>query len=107
MTTQSNEMRGGTGYAPRWRRIIIYLILIGFAVAYLIPIYLLLITGMKSFAEVSLSTMWDLPSGLHFDSFTKAWFGSKEEGFRGLGVNFWNSVYLVIPATILSANSAS
>ena len=102
MTTQSTEMRGGTGYA-RWRRILVYLILIGFAVAYLIPIYLLVVTGMKTFAEVSLNTMWDLPSGVHFDSFTKAWFGSKEEGFRGLNTNFLNSFYLVVPATILSA----
>jgi glucose/mannose transport system permease protein len=103
MTTQSTEMRGGTGYAPRWRRILIYVILIGFAVAYLIPIYLLVVTGMKSFTEVSLARMWDLPTGFHFDSFTKAWFGSEQEGFRGLGVNFLNSVYLAIPATIISA----
>ena len=103
MTTQSTEIRGRTGYAPRWRRFLIYLILIGFAVAYLIPVYLLVVTGMKSFTEVSLARMWDLPSGLHFDSFTKAWFGSEQEGFRGLSGNFLNSVYLAIPATILSA----
>jgi glucose/mannose transport system permease protein len=103
MTSQSSEMRGGTTYVPRWRRALLYLTLIAFAVAYLIPVYLLIITGMKSFTEVSLQTMWDLPSGIHFDSFTKAWFGSKQEGFQGLGGNFLNSVYLAIPATILSA----
>jgi glucose/mannose transport system permease protein len=103
MTTKSAELRRGTPYTRPWRRTLIYLILIAFAVAYLIPVYLLLITGMKSFAEVSLYQMWDLPSGLHFDSFVKAWFGSKQEGFRGLGVNFLNSVYLTVPATILSA----
>jgi glucose/mannose transport system permease protein len=103
MTTKSTEMRGGASYVPTWRRVIIYLTLIAFAIAYLIPVYMLLITGMKSFTEVSLQTMWDLPSGFHFDSFTKAWFGSKEEGFRGLGNNFLNSVYLTVPATILSA----
>jgi len=47
--------------------------------------------------------MWDLPSGFYLDSFAKAWLGSPQEGFRGLGGNFWNSMYLTIPATILSA----
>jgi len=103
MTTKSAELRGGATYGSRWRRSFIYLILIAFAVAYLIPVYLLIITGMKSFTEVSLQQMWSLPSGLHFDSFLKAWLGNKQEGFRGLGVNFMNSVYLTVPATILSA----
>ncbi|MFQ5595457.1 MAG: carbohydrate ABC transporter permease [Anaerolineae bacterium] len=103
MTTQSAELRSGTLYTRPWRRALLYLVLIAFAVAYLMPVYLLVITGMKSFAEVSLYRMWDLPSGLHFDSFVKAWLGSEQEGFRGLGVNFLNSVYLAVPATILSA----
>ena len=103
MTTRPSDLRGGTSYVPRWRRALLYLTLIAFAVAYLIPVYLLVVTGMKSFADVSLYTMWDPPSGLHFDSFAKAWFGSNQEGFRGLNANFLNSVYLAIPATILSA----
>jgi len=103
MTTKSTEIRGGASYVSTWRRVIIYLTLIGFAIAYLIPVYMLLVTGMKSFAEVSLRTMWDPPVGLHFDSFAKAWYGSRQEGFRGLGDNFLNSVYLTVPATILSA----
>ncbi len=84
-------------------RLLIYFVLIAFAVFYLMPIYVLLITGMKSFSEVSLHSMWDLPKTLSLDSFAKAWFGSPSEGFRGLGENFWNSVQLAVPATILSA----
>ncbi len=84
-------------------RLVIYLVLIAFAVFYLLPIYVLLITGMKGYAEVSLHTMWDLPKTLSLDSFAKAWFGSPSEGFRGLGDNFWNSVQLAIPATLISA----
>ncbi len=91
------------GIRIRWSRVLIYAILIAFAVFYLIPVYVLLVTGMKSFAEVSLYRMWKLPSGVHFDSFAKAWFGSVEEGFRGLSNNFMNSVYITIPATIISA----
>ncbi|MBC7263725.1 MAG: carbohydrate ABC transporter permease [Chloroflexi bacterium] len=94
----------------RWSRVLIYLALTVFAVFYLMPVYVLLITGMKSFAEVSLSRMWALPSGLHFDSFVKAWTGGiAAEGygelatFGGLGKNFMNSVYLAVPATLISS----
>jgi glucose/mannose transport system permease protein len=81
----------------------LYTVLIAFAIFYLMPVYVLIVTGLKSFAEVSLYRMWYPPSGLHFDSYIKAWFGSEAEGFRGLNVNFMNSVYLTIPATIISA----
>lgn len=87
----------------RWPRLAIYAILILFAAFYLMPVYVLLVTGLKSFAEVNLYRMWSLPSGIHFDSFLKAWFGSVEEGFRGLSLNFMNSVYITIPATLFSA----
>lgn len=87
----------------RWNRVLIYAILILASAFYLLPVFVLLITGMKSFDQVSLARMWDLPSGLHFDSFIQAWLGKPSEGVRGLSENFVNSVYLVIPATILSA----
>lgn len=87
----------------RWSRALIYTALILAALFYLLPVYLLVITGMKSFAEVSLARMWDLPSGLHFDSYIKAWFGKEAEGIRGLNANFMNSVYLAVPATLGSA----
>ncbi len=84
-------------------RLLLYAILIIFAAFYLMPVYVLLVTGMKGFVEVSLPRMWDLPSGLYFDSFLRAWFGSQAQGFRGLSTNFLNSLKLVVPATLLSA----
>jgi len=92
--------------APRssgWGRAVIYTLLIFAAALYLLPVYLLIITGMKSFQEVSLARMWDLPSGFHFDSYLKAWSGTAAEGVSGLSTNFLNSVYLTVPATLLSA----
>ena len=101
MTTLTQTRR--SNLAKQWPRLIIYLCLILFSIFYLMPIYVLLITGMKSFVEVNLYKMWDLPAALSLDSFAKAWFGSEAEGFRGLSGNFWNSVQLAVPATILSA----
>jgi glucose/mannose transport system permease protein len=103
MTTQTRELRRSVKPPFRWQRVVLYAVLVVFAVLYLMPVYVLIVTGMKSFAEVSLYRMWDLPKGLHFDSYAKAWFGSEAEGFRGLDLNFMNSVYLTIPATIISA----
>ena len=77
-----------------WSRIAIYTVLVLFAVLYLMPIYVLLVTGMKSFGEVRLDRMWDLPSGLYFDSFTEA--------YEALDGNLANSFKMVIPATVAS-----
>lgn len=84
-------------------RILIYLILVLFTVFYIIPMYIMILTGMKSFSEVGLSTMWNLPRSLNFESFRLAWLGSAKGGFRGLSGSFLNSLWLVIPATIISA----
>lgn len=62
---------------------------------YLIPLFIMLNTGFKSFSEVSLQTMWNLPQGLHFDNFVAA--------YEELAPHLWNSVKLVIPAAILSS----
>ena len=75
-------------------RVAIYGLLIAFALFYLMPIYVLLVTGLKSFTEVGLERMWDPPSGLHFDSFRDA--------YDALSRNLGNSFKLVIPATIIS-----
>jgi len=76
-------------------RLAMYAIMVGFALFYLLPVYLMFITGMKSFEEVNISRMWDLPSGLRFDSFMAAW--------KTLERSFLNSFQMVIPATIVSS----
>ena len=50
-------------------RLLIYIILATFTIFYIIPMYIMIATGMKSFAEVSLDTMWNLPLSLNFNSF--------------------------------------
>jgi glucose/mannose transport system permease protein len=65
------------------------------AVFYLVPIYVLLITGLKSFAEVDLQRMWELPSSIHAENFVAA--------FNVLKPNLGNSLRLVIPSSIISS----
>ncbi len=69
--------------------------LLAMAGFYLIPIFIMLNTGFKSFDEVSLATMWELPSGISFDNFVAAW--------DALKPNMWNSVKIVIPAATISS----
>lgn len=84
-----------------WRRPILYLVLIFFAAFYLTPIYVLLITSLKSFAEVSVYHMWSFPRRLSLLSFQQALLGGF--GFQGLLPNLINSFLITIPATLASA----
>ncbi len=76
--------------------ILFYLILIAFAIVFLLPIYLMVLTGFKPFNEVDLKTMWSLPTdGLHIENFIA--------GYKQLAPNLNNSLMMVIPEAILSA----
>ncbi len=76
-------------------RVLMYVLLVALALAYLLPVYVLVNNGLKSFQEVSLSRMWELPGRFSLDSFAKA--------YRRLAPNLRNSLLLVIPATIGAA----
>ena len=76
--------------------ILFYFILIALAIVYLLPVYLLVITGLKPITEVDLKTMWALPiSGLHVDNFIA--------GYKQLAPNLNNSLAMVIPEALLSS----
>jgi glucose/mannose transport system permease protein len=77
-------------------RVPFYLILLALAVVYLLPIYLMVLTGLKPFNEVDLKTMWHLPTqGLHIENFIA--------GYKQLAPNLKNSLVMVIPEAILSS----
>lgn len=76
-------------------RTLIYMLLLFFSLFYLVPMYVMLVTGFKTFDEVSLKTMWNLPAGLAVDNFRAA--------FDVLSPHLWNSIRLVIPTATISA----
>ncbi len=93
MTRRFNPMRIG-----------VYVLLVAFAILFLVPVYVMLVSALKTFAEVQdLSRMWSLPAGINMESFVSAWAGIPEKGLRGLSQNLLNSVNLTIPATLLSS----
>lgn len=76
-------------------RVIIYAVLVAFALYFLMPIYVLVITALKPYADVSVQRMWELPQGLYLESFSVAW--SK------VSPNFINSIMVTVPAAIISS----
>ncbi len=76
-------------------RIVLYLVIIIAAGMFLIPVYMVLVTSFKSIDQVSISTMWNLPTAFTLDSFTRA--------IERLAPSLLNSIILVVPATAFSA----
>jgi glucose/mannose transport system permease protein len=62
---------------------------------FLMPIYVMVVTGLKDSTNVSLSTMWNLPTRLSGGGFIEAW--------QRLLPNLGNSLMLAIPATVISS----
>ena len=74
---------------PRlWSRGAIYLVLIAFSLFYLMPFYVMFITGLKPYEDLNVTRMWELPRGIHLDGITEAWNTREEmlgeEGFCDL-----------------------
>ncbi|HWQ11528.1 MAG TPA: carbohydrate ABC transporter permease [Roseiflexaceae bacterium] len=78
-----------------WSEGAIYLVLLCFAAYFLMPIYVLVITGLKPYEDVNVTRMWELPQGLYFGSFGAAW--------TAVAPNFWNSVVITVPAAVISS----
>jgi glucose/mannose transport system permease protein len=74
---------------------LILAVLLGFMLFFLMPVYVMVVTGLKEARNVSLSTMWNLPQQLSGGGFAEAW--------SRLAPNLGNSLMLAIPATVISA----
>jgi glucose/mannose transport system permease protein len=76
-------------------RYLLYIPLLLLSFIYLVPMYVILVTGFKGFDQVSLKTMWNLPVVLSFDNYVAA--------FDKLAPYMWNSINMVVPAAVISA----
>lgn len=86
---------GHTNRRFPWKKLVTFLI-IAFAVAfYLLPMYVMVASGLKSATNVSIDRMWELPSDLSGGGFRAAW--------DQLAPNLRQSFILVIPATVISS----
>lgn len=84
-------------------RVVIYTILIIAAIYFLIPFFVMLITSIKTMADIRTGQLISWPQEVTLDAWKEAWatacIGVKCEGIKGY---FWNSVRMVVPAVIIS-----
>jgi glucose/mannose transport system permease protein len=88
-----------SSYSPRRKlgvgRVVIFALLIAATLFYLMPVYVMVINGLKDKSYMTLSDMWKLPLYLNGGGFPMAW--------EVLSPNLWASLRMVIPATIFSS----
>src|SRR5882724_8956646 len=84
-------------------RLGVYGFLLISAAFFLLPLYVMIATSLKSMDQIRLGAIFSLPSQPAFDAWVQAW-SSACTGLecRGIQVGFWNSVRIVIPSTVLS-----
>lgn len=84
-------------------RFVIYSLLTLLALYYLMPLFVMLSTSVKTLADIRSGNLISLPSEVTFAAWAKAW-SSACTGVEcgGLKGNFWNSVSFVVPAVLIS-----
>ena len=84
-------------------RIFLYLILTVFVVYYLLPLFVMITTSLKSLEEIRTGSLIALPRNITFEAWGTAW-STACTGIRceGLKPFFWNSIFIAIPAVIIS-----
>lgn len=86
--------------ALRWG---LYAMLFLFAAYYLMPLFVMLTTSLKSLEEIRTGSLVALPREITFQPWLTAWSGACT-GIQceGLAPYFWNSVLMAVPAVALS-----
>ena len=102
--TELNSKYVDSGYVQKLiLRSLLFLLLGIFAVYYLMPLFVMIITSLKSLEEIRTGSLIDLPREVTFAAWKTAWSGACT-GIQceGLRPYFWNSVLLAVPAVIIS-----
>jgi ABC-type sugar transport system, permease component len=82
---------------------VIYGLLIFFAIIYLVPLIVMVMTSLKPLDEVTGGNMFALPKSPTFASWIRAW-GEADRRLRYAGISgyFMNSIKMVVPAVLIS-----
>lgn len=86
----------------KWKRILrtaaLFMVLTVLAIAFMLPVYGVVVTSMKSVADVSTGGYWNLPPNPTLGNYVRV---LDPEG-GNLVLYLWNSLKLTIPASIIS-----
>ena len=83
-------------------RLGVYAFLLSAAAFFLMPLYIMLVTSLKTMDEIRLGNIFAFPVTITLEPWVAAWTtactGVSCEGIRG---GFWNSVWIVVPSTLI------
>ena len=84
----------------RW---VLHLLLAIFAVYYMLPLFVMVTTSLKSLEEIRTGSLISLPRDITFEAWGMAWKGACS-GIKceGLKPYFWNSIIMAVPAVAIS-----
>ena len=92
-----------TNYTNLLLRFVLYFVLIVFVLYYLLPLFVMITTSLKSLEEIRTGSLVSLPRNITFEAWGTAWSsactGIQCEGLRPF---FWNSIFIAIPALLIS-----
>lgn len=87
----------------RFNRVTIHLTLIVFAAFCLVPLLVVLLNSVRGTADINHAGVIGLPHGLVWSNFSRTWSSyCIAEHCSGIQPYFWNSLRMVVPATIIS-----
>ena len=98
--TQTRSQSNMSKIVLRW---LLYVVLCLFALYYLMPLFVMLTTSLKSLEEIRTGSLISLPREVSFEAWKTAWSGACT-GIQceGLRPYFWNSVLIAVPAVAIS-----
>ena len=93
----------GINYTNLILRILLYFFLSVFVLYYLLPLFVMITTSLKSLEELRTGSLVALPRNITFEAWGTAW-SSACTGIQceGLKPYFWNSIFIAIPAVFIS-----
>ncbi|MBA3910308.1 MAG: sugar ABC transporter permease [Rhodobacter sp.] len=91
------------GWGQNVQRVLLFAVLGLFCVYYLVPLFVMVSTSLKSLAEIREGTLLAPPRAISTEAWAKAW-NAACVGVRcnGLAPYFANSVLMVVPAVLIS-----
>ena len=93
----------GINYTNLILGILLYFFLSVFVLYYLLPLFVMITTSLKSLEEIRTGSLVALPRNITFEAWGTAW-SSACTGIQceGLKPYFWNSIFIAIPAVFIS-----
>ncbi len=86
-----------------WTRALLWAVLLGLAGFFLAPLYVMLSTSFKTMDEIREGSLLALPHAISLEAWAKAWSSAcTGTDCGGLKPYFMNSVYMVVPAVLIS-----